>query len=283
MDQIDEFESMFRKAERESFSHVVIPIESVVLVTDGDRTAAEKQRDSLKQYLPMLAEADNWRLITGDQYSHVSDLQKQLDSEQTDLIITHRHLQENSLIPQHSLGVYLDVLTQVTSIPVLVLPGTAAHPKDISGTTVQKTMVVADHISGDSRLINYGARFCPDGGTLWLCHVEDDAVLDRVARAFEKIPEIDTDTGKALLEKQLLKEATNYIETCIAELKLDRPQIACESRVVAGHFLKQYSSLIDDAGIDLLVANTKDEDQLAMHGMAYSLSVELIDTAMLLL
>jgi len=283
MDQIDEFESMFRKAERESFSHAEMPIESVALVTGSDLAATEQQRDALKQFLPILDEVTNWRLITGDQYSHVSELQHKLESEQTDLIITHRHLQEGSLVPQHSLGVYLDVLTQVTSIPVLVLPGTAAHPQDISGRAVQKTMVVADHISGDSRLINYGARFCPDGGTLWLCHVEDDAVLDRVARAFERIPEIDSDTGKNLLERQLLKDAADYIETCVAELKTDRPQICCESRVVTGHFLKQYSTLIEEAGIDLLVANTKDEDQLAMHGMAYSLSVELINTAMLLL
>jgi hypothetical protein len=34
MDHIDEFESLFRRAERESFQHVKIPIESVVLITD---------------------------------------------------------------------------------------------------------------------------------------------------------------------------------------------------------------------------------------------------------
>lgn len=283
MDQIDEFESMFRKAERESFSHVEMPIESVALVTDGGMAAAEALRDSLKEFLPMLADADNWRLITGEDYSNVAQLQGKLEAEQTDLIITQRHLQEDSLVPQHSLGVYLDVLTQVTSIPVLVLPGTAAHPIDLSEKAVQKTMVVADHISGDSRLINYGARFTPNGGTLWLCHVEDDAVLARITNSFERIPEIDSEIGRTLLEKQLLKEASDYIHTCVEELKTDRPRIACESRVVTGHFLKQYKKLIEEAGIELLVANTKDEDQLAMHGMAYSLSVELIETPMLLL
>ena len=75
MDQIDEFESMFRKAERESFSHVEMPIESVALVTDGDAAAAQALRDSLKEFLPMLADADNWRLITGEDYSNVAQLQ----------------------------------------------------------------------------------------------------------------------------------------------------------------------------------------------------------------
>ena len=34
-DQIDEFESMFKRAEREMFSYVDIPIETVAIVTDG--------------------------------------------------------------------------------------------------------------------------------------------------------------------------------------------------------------------------------------------------------
>jgi hypothetical protein len=34
MDHIDEFESLFRRAERESFQHVKIPIESVVFIND---------------------------------------------------------------------------------------------------------------------------------------------------------------------------------------------------------------------------------------------------------
>jgi hypothetical protein len=41
--------------------------------------------------------------------------------------------------------------------------------------------------------------------------------------------------------------------------------------------------LIDENQIDLCVANTKDDDQLAMHGIAYSMSIELDDVAMLLL
>ena len=50
-----------------------------------------------------------------------------------------------------------------------------------------------------------------------------------------------------------------------------------------GHHVKEYRRLVDGHDIELLVANTKDDDQLAMHGMAYSLSIELIDVPMLLL
>ena len=282
MDHIDEFESMFRAAEREPFQHADIPLESVALVTDQSAEETDRRKDALTQFIPTLQGVDNWRLITGDQYSNVGQLIEQLDAEQTDLIVTYRHLREESLVPQHSLGVFLDVLTQVTSIPVLLLPGTSASPGDISNVC-DRTMVVADHISGDARLINYGARMSPANGTLWLCHVEDDAVFERYMRAIERIPAINSEEARQLIETALVKESSDYIATCIEVLQTARPELTCESRVTKGHFLKQYTSLIEESEIDLLVANTKDEDQLAMHGMAYSLSVELINTAMLLL
>jgi hypothetical protein len=47
--------------------------------------------------------------------------------------------------------------------------------------------------------------------------------------------------------------------------------------------LRDYRKLIQDHDADLLVLNTKDDDQLAMHGRAYSLSVELTNVSMLLL
>ncbi len=283
MDHIDEFESMFRRAERESFEHVTIPIESVVFITDQSSDESERRRLEVQEFLPLLKSVNSWREITSDQYSNVGELLTKLDEQQTDLVITYRHLQEQSLVPQHSLGVYLDVLSQVATIPVLVLPGTSAHPKPLAGHVCDRVMVVADHISGDNGLINYGSRMCPDHGTLWLCHVEDDAIFERYMRVIERIPQIETEQARTLIEATLLKEAQNYIDTCIVELKDARPSLTYENRVTRGHFLKQYTELIQAGEIDLLVTNTRDEDQLAMHGMAYSLSVELIDTAMLLL
>ena len=283
MDHIDEFESMFRLAERELFEHATIPIESVVFITDQAADESKRRRHEVQEFLPLLKNVNSWREITSDQYSNVGELLAMLDEHQTDLVITYRHLQEQSLVPQHSLGVYLDVLSQVTTIPVLVLPGTSAHPKPLSDHICDRVMVVADHISGDNGLINYGSRMCPDNGTLWLCHVEDDSTFERYMRIIERIPQIASEQARELIEATLLKEAQNYIDTCIAELKDERPSVSYESRVTRGHFLKQYTELIASAEIDLLVTNTRDEDQLAMHGMAYSLSVELIDTAMLLL
>jgi hypothetical protein len=50
-----------------------------------------------------------------------------------------------------------------------------------------------------------------------------------------------------------------------------------------GHFLSDYQQHIQEQEIDLLVLNTKDDDQLAMHGLAYPLAVELRTLPLLML
>jgi hypothetical protein len=282
-DHIDEFESMFRRAERERFSFAEIPLKTVTIITDKDAAAADDVRRRLVEYCPRLETVSDWRLVTGQQFSSVVELLAELEQNQTDLIVTWRHLQEQSLIPQHSLGVYLDVLTQTTSIPVLVMPGTSAEPKSLTDMDCDRVMVVADHISGDNRLINYAVRMCRNGGNMWLCHVEDDRVFQRYLDAIARIPEIDTSDAVELLDAQLLKDAQDFIDDCMKVLNDSGPNVSYHSVVKRGHYLRDYRKLIDDNQIDLLVANTKDDDQLAMHGVAYSLSVEMTDVAMLLL
>lgn len=282
-DHIDEFESMFRAAERAAFDYVEVPLQSVALVTDKTANDADATAAGLQKFMPRLDSSLRWHFLTGTDFQNVGELLHKIDERQTDLIVTYRHLQEESLIPQHSLGVYLDVMTQTTTIPVLVLPGTAARPRSLAGRTCNRVAVVTDHISGDNRLINYGVRLCATGGRVWLCHVEDNVVFRRYVDALSRVPEIDTDLAARRLEEQLLKEARDFIETCIAELRAKQPEIDYEAVVALGHPLQEYRELVDEHDVDLVVANTKDEGQLAMHGMAYSLSVELTDVALLLL
>lgn len=282
-EHIDEFESMFKAAEREPFVFADIPVNSIALVTDGTPAQAEELKATIQGFLPRLESAENWRFITNEDYDTVSQLLECVDGQQTDLVVTYRHLQEEALIPQHSLGVYLDVLTQAATIPVLLLPGTASEPISLEKRTCVRAMVVTDHISGDNRLINYGVRMCSTAGTIWLCHVEDQTVFERYIRVIGRIPEIDTEQARTLIERQLTKDAADFIETCMTVLRENGPNVTYRSTVGFGHHLREYRSLIDNHEIDLLVANTKDEDQLAMHGITYSLSVEFTDVPMLLL
>lgn len=282
-DHIDEFESMFRRAAREPFAYVEVPISRVTLIHDRPADHSEQLVEQLRAFLPRLSPEAQWRSYGQGTFSTVGELLERINSQQTDLIVTYRHLGEEQLVPQHSLGVYLDVLTQQTSIPVLVLPGTAQQPISLAGRECSRVMVVTDHISGDNRLINYGVRLCSSGGSVWLCHIEDNRVFERYMDTIERIPDIDSDQARTLIDQQLRKDAADFIQTCIHELQSTGPNLACHSVVQRGHHLTVFRQLVDDAQIDLLVTNTKDSDQLAMHGKAYSLSVEFVDVAMLLL
>ena len=282
-DQIDEFASMFRRAEREGFTFADVPLATVSIVTDQPPERASGLQASLEAFLPRLRSVATCHENGPEDYTNVQQLIDRLQDQQPDLVVTYRHLFEESHVPQHSLGVYLDVLTQVLQPAVLVLPGTAQDPRPLDATPGRCVMIVTDHIAGDDRLINFGAAMTPDGGELWLCHVEDDAVFERYMAAVERIPEIDTAQARELIDRQLLKEAGDYIQTCLAELRSRRPAVSFHSSIARGHHLRQYRQLVESHCVDLLVVNTKDEDQLAMHGMAYALSVELIDRMLLLL
>lgn len=283
LEHIDEFESMFRRAEREPFVFEELSISAVAIVTDGDGQEAQQLQQVVRQFLPRIDSVETWHVFSDDDYDNVTELVKRLGQQPLDLLVTRRHLQERALAPRHSLGVYLDEVTQRIDIPVLVLPGTAEVPVSLTSEACDRVMVVGDHVSGDNRLINYGVRMCSPGGTVWFCHVEDDVVFARYMQAIKQIPQIASDEAEVLIEAQLLKEAADFIETCVETLKETGPDVVLASHVGLGHHLKQYRQLIDDQQIQLLVANTKDDDQLAMHGMTYSLSIELVDMPLLLL
>jgi hypothetical protein len=81
----------------------------------------------------------------------------------------------------------------------------------------------------------------------------------------------------------LLDEPHDYIRSCSEVLKAAELPMEVEEIVTLGHSLRDYQRLIEQHNIDLLVVNTKQEDQLAMHGVAYPLCVELRDTPILML
>ena len=195
--------------------------------------------------------------------------------------VTCRHLQSAVGEGPHSLGEHVDVLTQATSTPVLVLP----HPgrKDLPGHALKNTgrvMAVTNHLAGDHRLVSHAAHFTQDGGTLYLAHVEDDTVFERYIAAIGKIPDLDTDIAREESRARLVEDPTEYIESCRAGLARGNQTLKVESRVKLGHQLADYRGLVEENEIDLLVMYTKDDEQFAMPGVAYPPAVELRATTL---
>ena len=285
MTRVDQFESVFRAATKTVFEYEPVEVESILVVTDRDSEAAGAVLQSLRSFLSVLDRGENvrWTTVSGEDFADVPGLLAKVEEHAPGLICTHRHLHSGSREWPFTLGECLDVLTQVAAAPVLVFP----HP-EVAGVVARSSqtrtvMAVTDHLTGDHRLVNYAARFTGSDGRLLLTHIEDDAVFKRYIEAIGKIPSIPTDEAEKLLLERLLKDPSDYIDTCTSALADHALEIRVESLVTMGHHLTDYKRLVLEHSIDLLVMNTKNEGQEAMHGMAHALAIELRDLPLLLL
>jgi len=284
--KVDQFESMFRSASREVFRYAQVNFDSVIVITDLDAAQAKAFGEKVREFLTLddTNNKVNWRDVAGSDFQTAGELLSLVESTKPSLICTYRNLHSSAWRWPYSLGTHVDLLTQHTDVPIMLLP----HPKaNLSAAhayeNTDAVMAITSHLTGDDRLINYALRFVDPNGKLWLSHIEDNATFDRYIEAISKIPAIDTDTTRIALREQLLKEPRDYIEGCVETLREAGIHFNIENLVLFGHQLSQYKRLIQQHEVDLLVLNTKDDNQLAMHGMAYALAVELRHIPLLML
>ncbi len=284
MTKLDVFESVFRSADKPVYAYERIEIARVLVVTDLSDAEGAPLVDQVRTFLSVLGEDLEWRHLGGADFGSVGRLLEQVEGAAPDLIVTYRHLHSNAWRWPHGLGEYLDGLTQATEIPVLVLPHPDAEralPHAIANTDC--VMAITDHLTADARLVDYALRLTASSGTCWLTHIESQRQFDRFLAAVEKIPEIETDDVRQLVEAQLLKEPRDYIESCRGVIEAQGVPLKIEAIVAMGDRVEEYRRLVEDHRCDLLVLNTLDGDQLAMHGQAYPLAVELRGIPLLML
>ncbi len=286
MTNVDQFESVFRSAAKEVYRRHDIPLNDAMVVTDLPRDEAETFAERLTQYLSATDQDVRLMVLAADDYRGTGELLERVENAAPSLICAYRNLHSADFERPYSLGEHLDVITQVASAPVLVVPnprlsGEANKRWQNAGTG--RVMVVTDHLGGDNRLIDWAVLFCADKGRLLLTHIEDDATYRRYIDVIGKIPAIDTDEAEELIARQLLKEPTDYIASIRDALNNDGVAITIEPHVTMGHRLAYYKELVREHDATLLVLNTRDDDQLAMHGLAYPLAVEMREIPMLML
>ncbi|GAB5547404.1 MAG: hypothetical protein SangKO_071640 [Sandaracinaceae bacterium] len=282
MTLVDQFESVFRSAERSRYAFSPIDVKKVLLVTDLEGAEAERFAAKTRAFLAEI-EGASWTVLTNDDYGDVAALRAKVTEMAPDLVVSYRNLRYTTWRWPYSLGVYLNVLTRETDLPVLVMPNPHELP-DWQRDTTSAVMVLADHLTGDDRLVDWGVRFVRPEGKLYLAHVEDDAVFERYMGVIGKLPSIDTDVAREDIEARLLKEPRDYVES-IGEVLAEQGHLthALIPLVRWGHRLADYVALIEEHDVDLLVFHTKEEDDLALHGKAYSLAVRLRDVPILML
>ena len=76
MSNVDQFESVFRSAVHDTYSHERIEFPKVLIVTDLTGDEAETFADRTRQFLKTLSAGDSpeWTVICGDEFSSTEDL-----------------------------------------------------------------------------------------------------------------------------------------------------------------------------------------------------------------
>lgn len=286
MTRIDQFESVFKSADKPVFRYEPFSVGSPMVLTDLDDEAAESFAVLAGKYAGAggSREISAQRVIKGADFSTIEECLELIAVGKPDLICTYRGLHSDCWRWGQSLGSYVEVLTQTVSVPVLVFPHpAAAETLSAAEAGCRHVMAMTDHLAGDICLVNAALFFTPAQGTLHLTNLEDQQVFERYMEAIDKIPSIDSAAARDSVLAQILKEARDYIQSCrtvVGEQGLD---VEIQETVELGLHVADYKRLAAARDVDLLVMNTKDSGQLAMHGLAYELAVELNDIPLLLL
>ena len=276
MTKIEQFESVFKAAVRTPYEFALPNINHIMLATDLPAHEVADFQAEVKNFLSILGPEIQWQVLSADDFTSVQDLLDQAKQHNPDLICTYRHLHNEGWKWPYGLGTHVISLIQTPDIPVLILP----HPKSEAGhahilENTNSITVITDHLTGNHALVNFAIKFTESGGSLFLTHVEDSANFERYIDIISKIPGLDTEIARNEIYARLLKEPHDYVLSCSKELQDRELSIKIEEVVKMGHRLTEYKRLIEDHEVDLLVMNAKEDDQIAIHGLAYPLLVEL--------
>jgi len=286
MTRIDQFESVFKSADKPVFRYEPFSVGSPMVLTDLDDEAAESFAGLAGKYAGAggSREISTQRVIKGADFSTIEECLELIAVGKPDLICTYRGLHSDCWRWGQSLGSYVEVLTQTVSVPVLVFPHpAAAETLSAAEAGCRHVMAMTDHLAGESCLVNAALFFTPAQGTLHLTNLEDQQVFERYMEAIDKIPSIDSAAARDSVLAQILKEARDYIQSCRTVVEEQGLDVEIQETVELGLHVADYKRLAAARDVDLLVMNTKDSGQLAMHGLAYELAVELNDIPLLLL
>ena len=284
---VDEFESVFRAADKKSFLYAPPSVGRVLLLSDLEGAAMDEYADACRRLLEPVGDAEltevQWDLRGPGSWSGVEGVLRLVEEGQYDAVVTYRNLNSDAWQWAYSLGVYLNALTRGTTLPVFVTPNPRAYPSmEWQHSRTDSVMAINDSLVGDDLLVSWAARATRAGGVLHLTHMEHDAIFDRYITAISKIPQIDTDTARETLLQQLLREPREWIATARAALLAAGEELTVEEHVLQGHRVADYRAIIEAHAIDLVVFPTLEEDRIALHGVAYSLAVELVQTPLLM-
>ncbi|MDE0757742.1 MAG: hypothetical protein OSB45_06235 [Pseudomonadales bacterium] len=211
-----------------------------------------------------------------------SDFLNSIETQSADLMVTHHHLFETFTDPNLGLGTYLETLLQSSPIPLMIVPHYLDPGLAPATEKLEDVLVISDHFSNSDELINWSAEFVSNSGALWLTHVESEVDFERYMQAIARIPELDTETARTTLCRELLHESMSYIQNCKQQLAKTNPALAVELLACMGQPLHTYRQWLCSDKHELLVIPALAEDRFAQRALTGQLASEYPHIALLI-
>lgn len=285
MSDLGAFESVFRRALRTRYEYEAVSLTNVLVISDLVEEEESGFLTSIKAYLQSKFGDTPYELkVLGKKdVAPWAHLRARIHQINPDLIISYRMLWVEDITAPKSLGSYIDLLSQDTEFPLLVMPHPRLHDINEILNKPGAILAASEHAYANHRQVNYALKFVENGAPLVLVHIEDEDTFNYYMDSIEKIPSLDTEVARDSLHDQLLAGPVHYAESVQEYIEAHFPNIDIQTHIKFGHLITAYQELLKAQLVDLLVTNTKDDTQLAMHSIGYSLAVEFRQIPVLLL
>lgn len=274
--KIDHFASLFRAADKKKISIPTIDVSRVLLVTDVD---TEKSMNVWEDWQSFFSRDVDVDVLDGDKSKDLASIVQKVEESQCDLILSYRCLHTENWRYPYAIGSYIEVLTQLTSIPLLLLPH--IEEEAIKYEPPSSVVLISDDLTQEEELLGYACAFCHKEGTITLVDLEHTAYLERILSIVGKIPQIDTDMAQEKIQEQLLKESLEWVQRSQDIISL-RSSLTLHHTQISQSRMSDCIDIVEQSGAQMLVLNTKDADQLAIHGQIYPFMVQFRNIPLLL-
>ncbi|MDG1114705.1 MAG: hypothetical protein P8N63_13130 [Pseudomonadales bacterium] len=279
--RLDLFESIFKRAQRISLEYSPPVLASVLVLVPEQPDAMTTP--IVEQTLEIL-NRHKATTVTSQSLSNDIDelsISNLVLDHAPDLIVLQRHLLQGDHSWNRGFGGMVQSLIQHHATPILALPNQLPNVRE--PFAVRTVAAVVDQPLDNHGLVNWASTFCASGATLCLHHIEAEDQFERIMKSIERIPELNTETARTTLKRELMHEAQSFLNHCQLTLEQYRPDVTVQYSVEMTRVQHGYLNWITQIEPDLIVLDTLNATKALNRGIADALSLQFTDLPFLLL
>ena len=279
--RLDLFESIFKRAQRISLEYSPPVLASVLVLVPEQPDAMTTP--IVEQTLEIL-NRHKATTVTSQSLSNDIDelsISNLVLDHAPDLIVLQRHLLQGDHSWNRGFGGMVQSLIQHHATPILALPNQLPNVRE--PFAVRTVAAVVDQPLDNHGLVNWASTFCASGATLCLHHIEAEDQFERIMKSIERIPELNTETARTTLKRELMHEAQSFLNHCQLTLEQYRPDVTVQYSLEMTRVQHGYLNWITQIEPDLIVLDTLNATKALNRGIADALSLQFTDLPFLLL